>query len=382
MAFARVVGELTMARRTFRYSMAAWVLGAFAACGTYAGNPDSSDEGGPIGGPPPTHTDKDPVQRIRVAIADAAIDDVANLYVSFARVAVSADGESWVDLPVSYGTGIDVAALRNGASLLLASLEELPPADYKHILIELAPAHPVRLVRTDGTEEILPVPHEYDGGLSVLADFTPIEGDGIQVTLDFDLRKSVVLNETGTLELQPTFRAVNERDARTLEGEAAQAGEVVCVYPKGAKKNTDDSCWDAVTSAVVGADGKFVVSFLPPGEYELRMFSPELGTYADVVEQVAVGSEKKTKIPKVRTIDPQQQVKEKKEKKNDQDKPKKEDKEPKKEDKEPKKEDKDKNDPAKDDPQDPKDAEKDQKKDDEVPGHKDSGKEKGGEKKR
>lgn len=273
-----------------------------SGCGTYAGNPEGDNSGGQAGGTPPTGGETlDGKGSIKLAITDAAIDDAAHVFVSFNRIEISTSGDSWIEIPLGSTETFDIAALRDGVAAPLAALSSLPAGDYQQIRLGLDPERPPVLELKDGTEHTLTIPSGAESGLKLVGGFKVVEGESLNLTIDFDLRKSLVRTGGGSYRMKPVLRVVADAQAAVLEGEADEAGSVVCVYEAGRAKDTDDSCDGAITSAIVKEDKSFVAAFLPPGDYEMRVFSPTAGTYSDVIEDVSLQAGKKVKLDKVTT---------------------------------------------------------------------------------
>jgi Domain of unknown function (DUF4382) len=151
---------------------------------------------------------------------------------------------------------------------------------------------------TDGTSETLFVdgPDNY-----VVADvnFFIAAGQITFLTLDFDMRKSIVLTAEG-YKLRPSMRAANTISSGAIEGyfkDFANFSRVTAfAYKTGDFNNTETTgdipFLNAVTSTMVrsSVSGQFKLSFLPAGTYDIVFaeLNPDgtinevLGLFADV----------------------------------------------------------------------------------------------------
>ena len=206
--------------------------------------------------------------------APAAIEGVTALDVVFEEVRVhrgdDADDSSggWTvvladSLPVSERS-FDLLELVNGVFATLGEVE-LEAGRYTQIRIVLESA----TVTVDSTTHDLFVPSGAQSGLKLVGGFT-VEADALnEVTLDFDVARS--LHEappgSGNYVLRPTIRVHENRSSGRIAGTVLPTGIDAVV--------TAIAAGDTITSTLVDdATGGYVLSCLPAGIYDVSASAP------------------------------------------------------------------------------------------------------------
>jgi hypothetical protein len=172
---------------------------------------------------------------------------------------------------------IDEAELTSGAygqvrlGLVANTDESTPDANY--------------ITYDDSTRQILKVPSGTQSGYKITGGFSIPDGGVTAVTIDFDIRKSVVeAGASGQFILKPTLRLVENNNAAQIEGELVNYDNadnlVVYAYADDTydvseiEENEDGLIFaNAVTSANVNDEGLFTLSFLEAGKYDLYVAS-------------------------------------------------------------------------------------------------------------
>jgi len=99
------------------------------------------------------------------------------------------------------------------------------------------------------------------------------------ITLDFDLRKSIRLNEDGEYVIDPVVRTVNTNKSGHIRGTIVNTATpkrvTVYAYAKGSFKSDEKAetssrpaFYNAITSTAIKSES-FVLAFLEPGKYDL-----------------------------------------------------------------------------------------------------------------
>lgn len=237
-------------------------------------------------------------------ITDAPIDD-ASIEGAFVTVtAVKVDGEE-----ISNFGGkqtIDLMAYQSGNTKALG-LAELDAGTYSNIALVLdyeedasGNAPGCYILTNDGTRHSLGNNTNASNEIVISNnDFTVEEGSSTTVVMDFDLRKSVTYESQSSntdkyefvtqSELRSAVRVVAANETGEVSGNCQDNLNladriVVYAYAKGTyDKNTEMSGQgasnitfkNAVSSAVVDAQGNYTLAFLKEGEYELHFFAYE-----------------------------------------------------------------------------------------------------------
>ncbi|MES2746670.1 MAG: DUF4382 domain-containing protein [Bdellovibrionota bacterium] len=243
-------------------------LGHGAGCGgSMGGNPEKSG--------------------IVFSITDAPVDNAKNVFIKIASMAVKQENKDWLEIPLTESDEIDLLALQNGRSKAFAALQELPAGTYTETRLILSETAPGRLVDNDGEEHALKIPSGSESGLKIKSSFTVTTGVAQELTIDFDLRKSLKLtgngnNANGKYMLKPVLRLAENQATGSIQGQGVD-GVLVCAYPSTVTV-FESECEDAVTTTKVAA-GVFTLSYLAPGSYTVVSFqdATRLGTKAGVV---------------------------------------------------------------------------------------------------
>ncbi len=166
------------------------------------------------------------------------------------------------DVPATY----DLLALRNGVFTTIG-VAKLPAGHYTQIRLKLGPGSNVVV---GGVASPLKVPSGLQTGLKLIGEFDVPPNGLLDVALDFDAARSVILTGAGTYMLKPTVKVMTFSTAGAIRGKVLAAGPTSVFAIQAA---------DTVGTATTGADSTFVVSVLPAGTYSVA-FHPS-GAYRD-----------------------------------------------------------------------------------------------------
>jgi len=259
---------------------------------------------------------------LKLSLTDSPVDaeNVAGVYITINEIQVHNPAEGWVTLEGFEGPQeFDLLDLTRGETSLLGSFE-LEGGKYTQIRFMLnapefgggKPVNPGCYIEfKDETTEPLFVPSGAQTGFKAVGAFTvPVNGT-VEITADFDVRKSIV--ETGGMAhryiLRPVIRLVVENEAGSISGNVTNipedTGVVVYAYADG--EYNDDEAADpeedatrfpnAVSSDMVCELGKYHIAFLAEGTYDLVVTSlvdDEFGEVLGIIEDVEVESRKMT----------------------------------------------------------------------------------------
>lgn len=230
---------------------------------------------------------------LNLSITDAPIDDadVIGVWITIQSVQYNL-GDQWDTMEGFDGPrAFNLLELTNGESALLGALQ-LPAGEYTQIRFILdapdegqgPPSNPGSYVEysDDSGEPDVPlfVPSGAQTGYKVVSEepFTVPENGEVDITVDFDLRKAIVVAGSRML-LKPTLRLVVEDQTGTISGsvthDTLSEGHSLVVFAyetgeyDGSEPESGDNGFDnAVTSANV-SDGSYTLAFLPAGTYDV-----------------------------------------------------------------------------------------------------------------
>ncbi|MBT8128571.1 MAG: DUF4382 domain-containing protein [Gammaproteobacteria bacterium] len=237
---------------------------------------------------------------VTISITDAPVDIATEVRVQFNGIEfMPADTSSeqepilvMFDQPVS----IDLLELQGNKSKTLLSNEILPTGQYDWIRLKITAIKDgimdsyIRLV--DGSVYELDMPSGLDVGLKIVGGLEIIANTPSAKTIDFDLRKSVVMGALGDFKIKPTLKLVSNDQSGTIEG-TVNIGELVSPDCSDLDPDTGNAVYlyegfnvepddidgldpEPVASALVKMNGttgnyEYSFGFVPFGKYTLVM---------------------------------------------------------------------------------------------------------------
>lgn len=205
--------------------------------------------------------------RMRMTDAPAEVDAIHLVIRDVSIHRGSGDGEDGWETLRTDTLDVDLFDLRNGVFMTLADAE-VPAGPYTQIRLLLDEGSTIVV---DGVTHPLVVPSGLQSGYKLVGNFTVPPGGLLDLALDFDAARSVVLTGSGTWILKPTVRVLPTSTAGAIKGRVLPENVTTTVYAIQAA--------DTIGSAITLDDGRFQVSVLPAGTYSVA-FDPE-GAYRD-----------------------------------------------------------------------------------------------------
>lgn len=251
---------------------------------------------------------------IKLSITDAPIDSdgISGVYITITDVQYHLSGNDFASFDEFEGPKLfNLLDLTRGVSELLGTLE-IEQGTYTQLRFMIdapdygldTPANPgCYLEFEDGTTQPLFVPSGAQTGYKGVGAFTVPANGVVEITADFDVRKSVVkAGASGKYILKPTIRLIVDDQAGKIVGSAtnipANTQIVVFAYEddtytdsEASEPGTEDPRFpNAVSSDMVDESGSYHIDFLAPMTYDLvvvanvdGVFSQVLGIVRDVV---------------------------------------------------------------------------------------------------
>jgi len=216
-------------------------------------------------------------------VADAPIDDADAVVVQFTGVTLRHSNGDTEDFDFETPKSIDLAAQTEGASAALLAGVRVEDGDYTEVRLRLSATGAGTdsyVDETGGARRALVLDAADEGRLRIPATFNVGRGDRMALTVDFDLRKSVLTPDSASAPygLRPSLRLVATEGTGAVAGAvtAALAGASGCrpaVYlyrGHGVTPDDEGSVGAPFASARVratGADFAYRIAFIPPGNY-------------------------------------------------------------------------------------------------------------------
>jgi hypothetical protein len=184
------------------------------------------------------------IQRLEVKIAE----------VSLKRV-LTDESEEWIlvnqDIPM-----FNIMDYRNGLLYLLGN-KTLPPGHYTQIRLKFEQAVLVK----DSILHDMDIPQSYKDGVTYNYEFDHVITADMDLVADLDIEGSVIENN-GKYTFEPRIRITEKKKAGSISGRVSpkESHAKVIAYDKNGVK---------VSTTLIRDDGSFVLSYLPPGTYNL-----------------------------------------------------------------------------------------------------------------
>jgi hypothetical protein len=263
---------------------------------------------------------------LNLSLTDAPTDqpDITGVYITITGLEYHKQNNSWQTFEAYEGPKtVNLLDLTDGMSEMLGSFE-MEAGQYNQLRFmldaplrgESQPSNPgCYLEYNDGSETApLFVPSGGNTGYKATGAFTVPSNGSVELTADFNVRKSVV--ETGTQDLyilQPTIRLIVNNEAGTIAGGITNlptdGSEIlVYAYEDGTYSDTEAAEPDvetsrfpgAVTSDALDEENSYQLNYLAPMTYDLVVVRTLDGQFQEVkglVEDVVVESKKTTNAP-------------------------------------------------------------------------------------
>lgn len=230
-----------------------------------------------------------------LSITDAPVDRAESVVVEFTGAVIQPAGGDRIDITYNDPKTIDLLALQGGLRATLLDRMDLDVGNYSWIRLKVNAVEGVRdsYIVVGGNEYELHIPSGAQNGLKLNTSFEVVEGEILDFTIDFDLRKSVhqPVGQVDSLGnpvyfLRPTLRLVETDASGMISGTVdpqlfiftdqncsdQEAGYAVYLYQGDVIPDDVDGIEpDPVATAAVTADNNYVytLAFIEPGDYTI-----------------------------------------------------------------------------------------------------------------
>lgn len=261
--------------------------------------------------------------RVLLSITDAPIDTdgITGVFITFTEIQYHISGNNWASFPDFEGPRtFNLLDLTRGETDLLGDLE-LEAGKYTQLRFILdapsygqePPSNPgCYLEFENGETQPLFVPSGAQTGYKAVGTFEVPANGTVEVTADFDVRRSVVkAGASGKYILKPTIRLVVNDQSGTIKGNVFNIPDntqiVVYAYESGtydeaetAEPAPEETRFpNAVSSDRVCENDMYHIAFLAPMDYDLIVVAnvdDEFSEVLMVIEDVTVESQKITEL--------------------------------------------------------------------------------------
>jgi hypothetical protein len=260
---------------------------------------------------------------VNLSITDAPIDEdgIGGVYITVTEVHYGKTESDWQKFTLEESKTYNLLDLQRGDSDMMGSFE-LEAGTYTQIRFILdapvAGTSPVSnpgcyLEFEDGTLQNLFIPSGAQTGYKAVGPFDVPYNGTVDITADFDARKSVVkAGASGKYILKPAIRLIVTNQAGQIAGQISNipegSGIIIYAYEKGkyqvseANEPAEEGVRfpNAITSDKADENNSYHLAYLAPGLYDLVIVSTLEGEYTAVlgiVEGVEVKSKETTNMP-------------------------------------------------------------------------------------
>lgn len=224
---------------------------------------------------------------VNIAITDAAVDGVSEVWVEFTGVTIKPQTGDAIVITFDTPKSINLLDLQDGRTEALLPDTRVAVGPYNWMRLgvnaEFDTVMDSYALLGDGSQVELRVPSGSESGLKLVSGFTVTQNNSTNMVIDWDLRKALSdpPGQPG-MHLRPALRVTDLAAYGTLEGAVAEAlttadgcgddpmlGNAVYVYEGAVDEPLDirgvDT--DPVATATVGDDLTYTINYLSADEY-------------------------------------------------------------------------------------------------------------------
>jgi len=232
--------------------------------------------------------------QILLNLTDAPTDDenVKGVYVTFnaLRYQYADSNDSWQDVDLNESRTINLLDLQDGNTTLLNQVE-LPAGEIAHVRFVLDTSD-CWIELADTGMQPLDVPSGDQTGFKAIGGFTIPAGGTVNVTADFDVRKSVTVTGNNNYKLRPTIKIIDNIEVGEINGtmtlDANGSKVIVYAYTDGSfdsnESNISNINFENAVLSTDATDGSYTLPWLTVGTYDLVVASHDVnGTFENIL---------------------------------------------------------------------------------------------------
>lgn len=172
---------------------------------------------------------------LNLSLTDAPIDEANAVWVEFTGVSIkkqlettteeTTETEEWIEIPFDEPVQINLLELQGSQNYQLLSGQALESGTYSefrlHVNAVQDDVYDSYIVLSDNSEHELDIPSGSQTGLKVKGDITIPENGDAAFTIDFDVRKSIVVQGNGDYKLKPVLHLTQDDLTGHISGTVA-----------------------------------------------------------------------------------------------------------------------------------------------------------------
>ena len=245
---------------------------------------------------------------LNLSMTDAPVDEAENVYIQISAIEIHESGNENVTTVFDPPKQIDLLAMQGGIVATLLEDVTMDATNYQWIRLTVDTENDLdSYIVINGANHELSIPSANQSGLKLISSFSIPENGELNLTIDFDLRKSIHTTMNGnsmTMQyiMKPTLRLIDDASSGSLSGTVSSSlladstctsGDYVYIYNGDDATLTDLNSGDTgpVTTAPVIFDAgssvyNYQSDFLPAGDYTIALTCQGDNDNADSLESI------------------------------------------------------------------------------------------------
>lgn len=218
---------------------------------------------------------------VKLSLTDAPVDDenIKGVYITFTGLKYEYINKDlgWEEAVFEKPVTLNLLDLRDGKVTSFGELK-LKQGEVEHIRFMLDTDNCYITFNDDPErKEPLQIPSGAQTGFKSTNGFVVSTSGEIDITADFDVRKSLTVTGKGVYKMKPTIRLVNNMLAGVVAGNLDIGTEyskvIVYLYEKGVYEQSESGIKSdfskAYASVAVGTEGEYRLLWIAEGDYDL-----------------------------------------------------------------------------------------------------------------
>jgi len=293
---------MTLTKKSIYWLLSYAILFVLSACGSHSDSTATAGRNGPLPG------------TLTINITDAPVDNVQEVWVQFTGISIKPAGGEVIDFTFDTEKNINLLALQGTLSTFLIDKAVIPSGHYNWVRLNVSAEddgnNDTYIKLNDGSVHELWIPSNRQSGLKIVTGFDVAPSGSLDLMLDFDLRKSIILNRNGRYKLRPTLRMVKTRNTGNIRGiidstllTAANCsdtdpstGNAVYLYTGTdiTPNDVNTTSPGPLTSARIklnkdNGNYRYIIGYVPEGEYTLAFTCQADLDDPDVIDDIVFG---------------------------------------------------------------------------------------------
>ena len=159
---------------------------------------------------------------VNIAITDAAVDFAQSVVLEFTGIELTPQTGNRITVNITPVRSVDLLKLQNGVTLTLLQNQTVPVGNYTRIrfIVNAQSGGNSYVDLATGARYPLVIPAGSETGLALDRTFNVVKDGRLDLTVDFDLRKSIIATPTldGNYAFKPALRVVDNSQVGTISG--------------------------------------------------------------------------------------------------------------------------------------------------------------------